>query len=62
MLAGYVDKSVVQVVSGNNWGSGIILDKQKGVIITNAHVVVSCKYIYFLYLLSSAALLSCSLL
>lgn len=36
MLAGYVDKSVVQVVSGNNWGSGIILDKQKGVIITNA--------------------------
>ncbi|KAI4469176.1 serine protease-related [Holotrichia oblita] len=34
-----LNHSIVQVVSGSSWGSGILLDKENGVFITNSHVV-----------------------
>lgn len=38
----------MQVVSGSSWGSGILLDKENGLFITNSHVIVSgAKNIYF---------------
>ncbi|KAK9692980.1 Vanin C-terminal domain [Popillia japonica] len=33
--------SLVQVVSGSSWGSGILLDKENGLFITNSHVIES---------------------
>ncbi|KRT85123.1 Trypsin, partial [Oryctes borbonicus] len=32
---------LVQIVSGTSWGSGVLLDKENGIIITNSHVIES---------------------
>lgn len=32
-------KSVVQIVSGSLWGTGVLLNKKKGIFITNSHVI-----------------------
>ncbi|KAJ8958668.1 hypothetical protein NQ318_016393 [Aromia moschata] len=33
--------SLVQIYSGNNWGTAILLDAEKGIFITNSHVIES---------------------
>lgn len=39
-----MNNCLVQVVSGAAWGSGVLLNKEKGIFITNSHVVVIYSY------------------
>lgn len=34
-------KSVARIICGVNWGSTVLLNKEKGIFITNTHVVAS---------------------
>ncbi|KAK5648971.1 hypothetical protein RI129_003863 [Pyrocoelia pectoralis] len=40
-LLATLTKSIVQIVSGSLWGTGVLLDKTKGIFITNSHVIES---------------------
>ncbi|KAF5283849.1 hypothetical protein FQA39_LY04669 [Lamprigera yunnana] len=39
-------KSIVQVVCGTGWGTGILLSKEKGIFITNSHVIKDPSSVY----------------
>ncbi|XP_066249210.1 peroxisomal leader peptide-processing protease [Euwallacea similis] len=43
------ENSLVQIKCGSNWGTGIVLCKKKGIIITNSHVVISEFKIYIFW-------------
>lgn len=44
-----IEKSLVQIVCGEHCGTGILISKEKGIFISNSHVVVRLLYLLFMW-------------